>query len=395
MPKQEPAEGRPHAAFRYRATSFPLIQRYIVWEVLPPLVIALLLFCLVMMGQTLLTAFRDILGANIGGGTVLRFLLCLVPWLVVNTASFALLLAVLVGYGRLTEDREFIAAMAAGISPRHLIQPTVVIGLVLCLILAYGAHVVAPRAVHIQNQLLQSELERIAQTAVRDGFNSGGGLDLYVRRSDGRDLGDVVIARTGRDDDAGSGGQRTVVVAPVGSLHYDGDDYVSTLLLEGGTVTFAAGGAGCLDISFEALELRVDIARGVRRLLRKLSPDRYLSTPELRETIGQLRRSLSAAEGDRKALWRAEYALAERSSMPAGALVFALFAAPLGVWAGVGRRPLAVLLALGISFAYFLLQTGCSDLAEDGLLPATFAAWTPNGVFALIGAVFAWFVSRR
>src|SRR4051812_43156255 len=62
--------------------------------------------------------------------TILQLTFTLLPQALALTIPMALLIALLVGLGRLSADREFVVMMACGISPYRLLQPVLVFAVI-------------------------------------------------------------------------------------------------------------------------------------------------------------------------------------------------------------------------------------------------------------------------
>ncbi|HEY6212276.1 MAG TPA: LptF/LptG family permease, partial [Vicinamibacterales bacterium] len=95
---------------------FRLLDRYLVRQILLP-------FCLVLVGLTFALEIPPILQTGerfIAKGVhwkiILQVLLTLLPQALGVTIPMALLLAVLIGLGRLSADREIVALQACGVS---------------------------------------------------------------------------------------------------------------------------------------------------------------------------------------------------------------------------------------------------------------------------------------
>lgn len=392
-PQGETSDRERGPEHRYREPFFPLIQRYILWELLSPLIIGMALCTTLLMVQTVVARFDVILASGIETATLLQILLCLLPALIINTAFVALLFSLLLVYGRMSEEREFLAMMAAGVSYRHFLQPALFIGCGMTLLLYYAAHEIAPRSMLVQQTLLKNVLERIAQTSVNDGFNSRSDIDIYVRRRDDSWLNGIVLVQ--RPADKGPPGKPSTLVAsaPTGRFVFQADSSLSRLQLFDGSLSFPTG-SGYADVRFERFELSVDVAAGLRRLMSKLHHEQAFSTGELRRRIRLARSQTGNPDMEREA-WRMGEILTERHTLPISCLIFALLGAPLGLWSGFGRKSLAFLGAFSICFLYLILYNGFKALAQDGVLPAMVALWIPNVLFGGIALWLNLMVRRR
>src|SRR5918995_1721887 len=99
-----------------------IIDRYVVREVLPPFLIALLLF--------IFDIAEQMIAKNVPPGMILRLMATLLPSTMALTVPMALLISLLVGLGRLSADREVVVMMACGISPYRLLQPVLVFAVI-------------------------------------------------------------------------------------------------------------------------------------------------------------------------------------------------------------------------------------------------------------------------
>jgi lipopolysaccharide export system permease protein len=72
-------------------------------------------------------------------------------------------------------------------------------------------------------------------------------------------------------------------------------------------------------------------------------------------------------------------------SIPFACVVFGLVAIPLGVQPVRAARSRGFAVSLAMIFAYYVLLSAGQALAEQELVPAAFALWLPNLVFAAIG----------
>ena len=83
--------------------------------------------------------------------------------------------------------------------------------------------------------------------------------------------------------------------------------------------------------------------------------------------------------------------LQRRLALPFAPILFALIGVPLAVGPARRGRTWGILLCALTAFGYYALLTIGQSLAHDAVIPATLAAWLPNGVFAGL----AWTLLRR
>ena len=107
-----------------------IIDRYMIREIIPPFLIALLVFTFILIIPFIIELAEQMIAKGVPGGTILQLTVTLLPQALALTIPMALLIGLLVGLGRLSADREFVVMMACGISPYRLLQPILVFAVV-------------------------------------------------------------------------------------------------------------------------------------------------------------------------------------------------------------------------------------------------------------------------
>jgi lipopolysaccharide export system permease protein len=114
-----------------------IIDRYVIRQLLMPFGIGLLVFTFLIMLRPLQDYAENLVAKNIPGTMIGWLMVMLVPQALALTIPMSLLLGLLVGFGRLTADREFVAMQACGISLKRLLFPVSVVSLVSLLVTGY------------------------------------------------------------------------------------------------------------------------------------------------------------------------------------------------------------------------------------------------------------------
>src|SRR5688500_1939252 len=107
-----------------------IIDRYVIREVIPPFLLALLVFTFVLIIPFIIDIAEQMIAKNVPAGTILQLTITLLPQALALTIPMALLIGLLVGLGRLSADREVVVMMACGISPYRLLHPVLVFSVV-------------------------------------------------------------------------------------------------------------------------------------------------------------------------------------------------------------------------------------------------------------------------
>src|SRR5437773_9414141 len=114
-----------------------ILDRYLVREILPPLLIALVGLTFALMMPPILHVGELLVEKGVAWTTILHALWTLVPQALCVTIPMALLFGILLGLGRLSADREFVAMQACGISVFRVFRPIVLLAVLGCGATAY------------------------------------------------------------------------------------------------------------------------------------------------------------------------------------------------------------------------------------------------------------------
>ncbi|MCS7082548.1 MAG: LptF/LptG family permease [Bacteroidetes bacterium] len=293
------------------------LERMLLRAHLGPFLFAfsLLLFLLVL--QFLARYLPELVGKDLGLGTILELLAYNLAYMVVLAVPMAVLVATLVAYGDLAEFNELSAARAAGIPLLRLMRPALIAGLMLAAFLAFFASEILPRA-NARARALWIDIRQTKPAfALRPGtFYTGlEGYSLYVNRmgADGRLYGLLIY-------DYSQGFNRlTIITAQEGRLGMRPDGRTLRLELERGAIDRQVGLPSGTDhqyerIRFARLVLHFDLSeyRFVRSDARsQRGTDRTMRLRELRAAIDTLRKEI-AHDQDRL---RAESRLFRRDSL--------------------------------------------------------------------------------
>src|SRR5918994_1968747 len=100
-----------------------IVDRYVIREVLWPLAMGLLVFTFMLIIPFLIEYAESFISKGVPIPVVLRIMATLLPQALAVTIPMSLLLGLLVAFGRLSADREFVAMQACGVSLMRLMRP--------------------------------------------------------------------------------------------------------------------------------------------------------------------------------------------------------------------------------------------------------------------------------
>jgi lipopolysaccharide export system permease protein len=347
-----------------------IIDRYVAAEIIGPFVMGVGLLTFALVTGKLLKLTEMVVNHGVGLGQVMSLIGYIMPAFLELTFPMAVLLGVLLGFGRMSGDRELIAARACGMSLYRLAIPVIAVALVVYAMASWFAFSVRPWA----NSKLQAELYRLTRTRSTAGLkekifdNSFPGLVLYVDHiSDNNgSLQGVLIS------DARSHEQQNTIIAQRGIVVPDENNDTITLRLFDGSV-FGVDPAGNKShvTSFLIYDLNIEPQTG---LVENSRQPEAMSYSELRKMIATAR---AAHQPDHLA----EAEMAGKFTVPLATLLFALLGVPLGLKPARGGQSERFGVAISLFFLYYMLMRLGRTLAERGMLDATAAMAIPDLVF--------------
>jgi LPS export ABC transporter permease LptF/LPS export ABC transporter permease LptG len=358
-----------------------IIDRYVLRQVLPPMLLALLVFTFVLLIPGLIEHAEAFIAKGVSPMVVAKAMLTLVPSALALTIPMSVLVGLLVAFARLSSDREFVAMQACGLSLVRLLRP---VGLVS--ILAWGATsyvylVAVPESNQAFREIAFNVLASKAEGEVRPRafFDEFPNLVLYVQDipADGAGWNGVFLS------DRRPNTPSAVYVARHGRVAIDRQKQTVEMLLENGArhTTDPKG-------PYEVFQFD--------RLVIGLDPETYfprqgpqkgvneLTIAELRQRIGELERQGQSPHNERMKIH-------QKFSIPVACLVFGLIGIALGA---TNRRDGALgsfVLGLAVIFLYYVPMYLGPALTKGGLIAPWLAAWLPNIVLGMVGLLlFRW-----
>ena len=337
------------------------LRKYVVREILGAFLAGLVAFSFILLIARILDLVDLILARGVPATEVIRLFAYILPSFLEITTPMAVLLAVVVAFGRLSSDGELLAMRSAGVSLYQLVRPALYVGALLGLVTLFLAAYARPWASRQVSETIYEIAKTRATAALRPRvFNAlSDGMVIYVDRIDterGRLAG--ILLSDERDDDT-----RTTVLSRTGSVVANADAKSVYLRLTDGTSVTSHTGEDSYDVTaFASLEVNLDLeSAGIAG-----SPLEDLSPEELYPAELLSARSRLVAAGE-PAL--AESLEIQRKLALAGATVLlALLGVPLGLQPSRAVRARGMALSLAVILAYYVALTAAVALAIAGLV---------------------------
>ena len=322
---------------------------------------------------TLFELWRFIAVTNAGAGLVARYLLFLMPLIMVELFPATMLISVLVTYALLAKRQEAIAWWASGQSVYRLMLP----GFCFALAVAFGSWMVQERVMpgtNLKQDALRARIrggearattrtgrQWLASTDTRRFYSYEFGEDgrlieptIYELDPDAVHLSQVVSGKSGTWSDPS---------------HLKVDD-AETLALKGMEVERRTD----VEITFAGVE----------------SPQIFKPTIDKPSQLSaqDLRGYVNAAKQRGTDVSALAVALQRKYAGPFGIVIMAFIGMPLAVSFGRKGTVIALCAAVVVGIAYWAVGGGFQQLGSHGLLRPSVAGWSPLLIFAAAGTYF-------
>ena len=354
-----------------------IIDRYVVREIIPPFLIALLVFTFVLIIPFIIDLAEQMIAKGVPGGTILQLTITLLPQALALTIPMALLIGLLVGLGRLSADREVVVMMACGISPYRLLHPVLVFAVVCWGLTSW----VMLKAMPDGNQKYREIARRSSWTAPRARCGRGCSTRTSQTwcctstkcRSTAR-AGSTSWRSTPRTADS-----RFFTSPSAAAWLIDREARTIHMVLEDGTrhTTKLEDPAAYEVLKFE----RTIIALDPESVFPRTGPqrgEREMAIEDLAALAGEL-------EAGGQSPHNPIMEIHKKFSVPMACFVFALLGVALGTSNRKDGKLAAFVLGIGVIFAYYVIMFTAASLTKGFWIPAWLAMWIPDLVLGAAG----------
>lgn len=357
-----------------------LLSRYILREIAVPFCMILFVLTFVLLMGKILQIMDLMINKGIGLSHIALLMLYLIPSFLVFTIPISLLIAVLIGLGRLSGDNEWTVMRMSGLSLYQLSVPVAWFALAAFALTLVTTLFLVPFGNLSSKQLLFDMARQKASIGIREKvfIDDFQGILLYAEKvpPHGDFLEGVLIS------DSRISKEPSTIIARRAYLVSNPDTMVMTLRLEdGSTHTVDAGLNHYRKMDFRFYDVRLDLSSALAANNRPgLKSSTEMSLGEITEILKK--RSLKE-----EALRELAIELNKKLTIPLSCLVFALIGIPLGIRAHRSVRSRGFTIGLGLVLVYYLFRLSGEALVETGRISAVIGTWTPNALFAVAGLI--------
>jgi LPS export ABC transporter permease LptG/LPS export ABC transporter permease LptF len=355
-----------------------ILNRYILGEILSHALIGCVIFTFILFMKELPRVLEMVVHNASTLGSVGEVVLFMLPNFLMVTVPMAVLVGVLLGFSRLAADSEIIAMRASGLGIGYFVRVAMVVAVGGTLLGLANSLYLAPRAnqaiLAMDRTLAMQASYEIEPRVFNEDFHN---FVLYVQ--------DV---RSG----TGAANWRQVFMA-------DTVDPITPMITTAASATVANDSGGS-----SGQELLMRLRDGSRHETVTGQPQQYnISTFDFTDLpmaasqqnaghLGRLDTNIFAMSMDE--LWQRRHGpdgkrflieINKRFAYPAACLVLMLVGVPLGVTSRRGGKSFAWVFTIVLVFVYYLLSSTGIALGKQSWLPAFFAVWSANLLFAAGG----------
>jgi LPS export ABC transporter permease LptG/LPS export ABC transporter permease LptF len=355
-----------------------ILDRYIVKETIPNVLIGLLVFTFVMLMNQILLLAQTLITRGVEITNLFLIIFYSLPALTVLTIPMSLLLGTLLSLGRLNSDSELTVIRVSGVSLYRLIFPIVSIGVVCWLICAYLIQVSVPWGNYALEKLMFRILTTNAASELKPRvfYNQFPNLILYVQDipSNKNDEWQGVFLYDESDIE-----KPRLVLAQQGIVHPKGSSGDSELELKDG--------------SWHEVDPRTPQDYTYVGFLTNIfplpSPLRFsggeIPKSDREQTIPELKKSVAENRARRLPTAYLEVEIQKKYAIPFACVVFSFLALGLGISSKKGGRSSAYAISIGIILIYYIFLIGGERLGDAEKVSPWLAAWAGNVSMGLLG----------
>ncbi|MFN7914363.1 MAG: LptF/LptG family permease [Vicinamibacterales bacterium] len=360
------------------------LDRYLVREIALPFALGLTVLTFILVLPPILVAGEEFISKGVEWSIVARAMSCLLPQALSLTIPMAVLLGILVGFGRLSADREFVAMQACGVSLARLLRPVLLVATLGTAATAYEIIIALPNANQAYREIVFVLLATRVENNVKPRvfYEDFPNKVIYVRDIPATGgWKDVFLADTGRP------GETTVYFAREGRIRLDEGHQIVQLELKGATsYTAHVDKPDAYEAnSYESILLSLDPSTVFKKPPSKGAPEM---------SIAELKAEIADAQTRNDPAYGARFMLQQKFSLPLTCPILALIALALGASNRKDGKLASFAIGMGVIFVYYVLLWGARAAAMGGRFPPELAPWVPNIVMGALGVAMYFWRSR-
>ncbi|AIF53751.1 LptF/LptG family permease [Pelosinus sp. UFO1] len=360
-----------------------ILDKYIIKELLGPFIFGIASFSSVFIGtSTMLRIAQYVTQYGASLNSVVKLFVYSLPSIIVLTFPMSMLLAALLAFGRLSGSSEITAMRSGGISFYRLATPVFIVAFFVSIFAVFFAEMVVPQSNAAYNYVVRYEIQK--NTAPKSQEH------IIIKDVKGDILERLTYARKYEEE--------TNTMYAIAIQEFDNGqlarvENAEKAMWQDNHWTMYNGIIH--DLTTEGnLERTMHFAQQVMPMDKAPSAiSREQKKPE-EMTIKELKQHIKILEQEFVDSKKYEMELQQRLAIPVASFVFALIGTPLGLQPNRSSSSIGLGISIIIIFVYYTIMTIFTALGQGGALPVVLAAWIPNIIGIIAGALLVRKASR-
>ncbi len=364
-----------------------IINKYILREISFPFFMTLLVFTFVLIIGKILQIMDLMVNKGVLFISILKMILFTMHAFLIFTIPISLLIAILIGLGRLSGDNEITVMKSSGVSLYQLFVPIAFMS-VLAFVFSLTIGLLAPLSNFAMKNLLFEIVKQKASIGIKEKvFNDDfKGLVIYADRIplEGDFMEGVMV------NDTRLVKEPTTIIAPKGYLRSDLKSMKVILRLERGSIHSVESGLKTYKkTDFGSYDVLLDMGTALSESAKSTSKGSVDMT--IRELLENMRKGGIDDAARRDMIIE----LNKKFSIPLSCLVFAIIGIPLGIVSRRSGKSRGFTVGLFVVTIYYTLQLAGEALGETGKLPPVIAVWAPNILMGSLGTYLFFMAAKE
>ena len=353
-----------------------ILDKYILKELFGPFIFGICAFSSVFIGSSTLFRIAQYVtkyGASLTSVTKLFFLS--LPSIILLTFPMSMLLAALLSFGRLSGSSEITAMRSGGQSFYRLATPVFIAAFLVSIFAVTFNEVVVPWSNTAYRDVVRNEIERNTAPKSQDHIvikdvKQGNVQRLtYARKFDeGTNSMQAVTIQEFEND-------RLVRVENAERALWENNQWI----MQSGVI-YDISGDGKLERTMKFDQQVLPLDKPPVAIMREQKKPDEMTIRELKQHIKVLK-----SEYVKSSYYEIE--LYQRVTIPAASFVFALIGTPLGLQPQRSSSSIGLGISIIIIFIYYTIMTITTALGQGGAIAPLLAAWIPNIIGIIVGAL--------
>jgi lipopolysaccharide export system permease protein len=364
-----------------------ILHLYLIKEFLSPFVFGLFVCSMLLLISVIFDMIDMLVSKGASFFSILKMFAFHLPNILSLSIPMAVLLGILIAYGRLSSDSEITIMKSSGLNYKTLTMPIIILVCAISLFLVYFNHLLAPQ-INFNQKMLVQELatKRPLLRFEEKSIKSIGNYNLYVNKVKSKDnaLFGLSIYKFEDNDNNDKNNDKISIVpqkdkgawriaAPFAKIKICKNCIQLTLHNGYWQKAHPSNINNMAHMTFKTYVFsipREDIAKNDRISISAIK------TPELIKTIKQCQSQNIQTLAYERDLWF-------RWVVSFAPLAFVIIALPIGIMMGRGGKVLSWVISIGVTAIYYALLIISSSLGEK--IPFGVIMWLPDFVIAIAG----------